>query len=119
MTRDHLHCTEPDVLEERPVDEIPEECLSVMERLLGRQDALCGRFEGEERYPTNCLQRWRSRLGMKQYELADKAGLSRSHLSLLESGIHEPTPYTRLRLLKALGLTRLDLLRVWPREDTE
>ena len=92
---------------------------STLERLFGRQDTLTGRFESEERYPTNCLQRWRSRLGMKQYELADKAGLSRSHLSLLESGIHEPTPYTRLRLLKALGLTRRDLLRVWPRGEAE
>ena len=42
--------------------------------------------------------------GMSRLELAAKAGLSRSHLSLLERGLRYPSPKTLKKLLKEFEL---------------
>lgn len=48
--------------------------------------------------------------GLNQKDLADKAGLHQSHISLLESGDRSATPRTLARLADALGCKVSDLL---------
>ena len=52
--------------------------------------------------PPSELRRLRIKLGLSQDELAAAAGLSRVHLSRLESGLNTPTLPTLQRLTRAL-----------------
>ena len=45
----------------------------------------------------------RTAMGMNQSELAEKAGISQSHICRLETGVHVPTSVTIERIAKALG----------------
>ena len=46
----------------------------------------------------------RIRAGMKQYELARRAGLRESELSLIENNRRVPSPDKSVRIVQALGL---------------
>ncbi len=48
-------------------------------------------------------------MGMTQQALADKAGINRSHLSLIETGEHHPTKRTVEEIARALKTTPEDL----------
>ena len=57
------------------------------------------------------LARARERSGLSQEALADKAGMHRNEISLLERGQREPKIGTVARLAKALGVKAGDLLK--------
>lgn len=46
---------------------------------------------------------WRRQLGMTQYQLADKSGLTQSYISDLESGAIDPRWSTIYRVVSGLG----------------
>ena len=56
------------------------------------------------------LQRLRTRRGLTQEQLAVTAGLSRTFLTRLELGQHDPSLSTLVRLAKALRVSVTDLL---------
>ena len=47
---------------------------------------------------------------LSRQELAEKAGLSREYIRLLEAGLYDPTVGTMQRLAKALGVPVAELL---------
>ena len=47
---------------------------------------------------------------LSRQELAEKAGLSREYVRLLEAGLYDPTVGTMERLAKALGVPVTELL---------
>ena len=51
------------------------------------------------------LQRNRIAAGLTQEQLADKAGIDRTHVSKLERGKQSPTVDTLLRLCHAMGVS--------------
>lgn len=54
----------------------------------------------------------RRELGLSQATLADRAGVGRSHLSLIENGkVELPEPDLRERIAKALGSTDAEVMR--------
>jgi transcriptional regulator with XRE-family HTH domain len=53
----------------------------------------------------------RSKAGLTQAELAQRAGLDESVLSALEQGQYKPASDELSRLAQALGVDELDLLR--------
>lgn len=55
-------------------------------------------------YDHEYLQRIRELAGISQQELADKTGLSRSHIADIERGKHSPTVDTAERIAAALGV---------------
>lgn len=57
------------------------------------------------------LQRYRSRLGVSQEELAFRAGVDRTFVSRIERGIRQPTITTLIGLGLALGVSAADLVR--------
>ncbi len=58
------------------------------------------------------LKDYRARRGLTQKELADKAGINRSYLASLESGIQSNTSIRTVeKLAKALDVTVVDLLK--------
>jgi transcriptional regulator with XRE-family HTH domain len=57
------------------------------------------------------LARARQSAGLSQEALADKAGMHRNEISLLERGEREPKIGTVARLAKALGIDANDLLK--------
>lgn len=59
----------------------------------------------------------RNKKSMTQQELADKAGISRSHLAALETGHYSPSINTLVRIAHAMDL-RLELRFANP-EDPE
>ncbi|HWE23043.1 MAG TPA: substrate-binding domain-containing protein [Myxococcales bacterium] len=63
----------------------------------------------------SALRRARQKSGLKQGELAARAGISRQTLSVLESGRAEPTTLVALRLSRALGCRVEELF--WLSED--
>src|SRR5438067_244995 len=63
----------------------------------------------------SALRRARQRSGLKQGELAARAGISRQTLSVLESARAEPTTLVALRLSRALGCRVEELF--WLSED--
>ena len=52
----------------------------------------------------NRIKEARERLGFTQVELADKAGLTQSHISRLESAAHSATHKTLEKIAQALGV---------------
>jgi transcriptional regulator with XRE-family HTH domain len=56
------------------------------------------------------LKRIRTEKGMSQYTLAEKSGVSRQYIRLLEAGESDPTVGMLQRLAKAMGVTLTDLL---------
>jgi transcriptional regulator with XRE-family HTH domain len=67
-----------------------------------------------------CLRERRTRAGMTQQALAERAGLSVSFVSFLESGRKKGSLETYQRLARALGIPLADLFRSgaparWPR----
>ena len=56
------------------------------------------------------LQRLRTRRGLTQEQLAETASLSRTFLTKLELGQHDPTLSTLVRLAKALRVSVTELL---------
>ena len=56
------------------------------------------------------LQRLRTRRGLTQEQLAVNVGLSRTFVTRLELGQHDPTLSTLVRLAKALRVSVTDLL---------
>jgi putative molybdopterin biosynthesis protein len=63
----------------------------------------------------SALRRARQKSGLKQGDLAARAGISRQTLSVLESGRAEPTTLVALRLSRALGCRVEELF--WLSED--
>src|SRR5690242_15286783 len=61
------------------------------------------------------LRRARLKTGLKQGELAERAGISRQTLSVLESGRGQPATLIALRLARALGCRVEELF--WLREE--
>lgn len=57
------------------------------------------------------IRKQRESLGISQEELAHRAGLHRTYISLIERGLRSASIGTILRLAKALGTTGSDLLR--------
>lgn len=57
------------------------------------------------------LRRAREKAGLSQEALADKAGMHRNAIALLEAGKREPRLSTIARLAKALGIPTRDLLK--------
>ncbi len=53
----------------------------------------------------------RSKAGLTQVELAQRAGLEESAVSALEQGQYKPTSNELSQLAQALGVDELDLLR--------
>ena len=64
----------------------------------------------------NNLKALRLHLGLKQQELARRAGVTRQTISGVESGLYLPSTLVALRLAKALGCRVEDLL--WLEEET-
>lgn len=58
------------------------------------------------------VREFREKAGMNQIQLAEKSGLTQSHISRLEAGKHAPTQKTIIKIAKALGVApgKLDLL---------
>ena len=56
------------------------------------------------------LKKIRAQRGLTQEGLADKAGVSRQYLSRLETGRHDPSLSTLVKLAKALRVKVTDLL---------
>jgi transcriptional regulator with XRE-family HTH domain len=56
------------------------------------------------------IKRLRAAREMTQERLAEKTGLTRVHIARLESGNHDPTLSTLMKLAKALKVTVSDLL---------
>jgi transcriptional regulator with XRE-family HTH domain len=56
------------------------------------------------------LKKIRAQRGLTQEGLADKAGVSRQYLSRLETGRHDPSLSTLVKLAKALKVKVTDLL---------
>lgn len=52
----------------------------------------------------NNLKEIRAKRGISQQILADKAGLTRAHLSLIENGKKNPDGETIAKLVRALGI---------------
>ena len=46
----------------------------------------------------------REPLGMKQHELADAAGISRSHMNKIEQDVEQPSPAVIRKIADALGV---------------
>ena len=59
----------------------------------------------------NAIAEARSKAGLTQAELAQRAGLEESVLSALEQGQYRPTSDELSRLAEAVGVDELDLLR--------
>ncbi|HTZ87472.1 MAG TPA: helix-turn-helix transcriptional regulator [Solirubrobacteraceae bacterium] len=59
----------------------------------------------------------RQRRGLSQGALAERAGLSRTHVSYIERGIRRPRLETIVLLARGLGLTPAELVGGW--WDTE
>ncbi|MEH2932140.1 helix-turn-helix transcriptional regulator [Candidatus Ventrimonas sp. KK005] len=57
-----------------------------------------------------CIQRKRAVRGMTQQELADAAGISRTCLSLIETGMAEPKIETMKKVGEALGVRWQELV---------
>lgn len=58
------------------------------------------------------LKYYRARLGLTQVDLAERAGVNRSHLASIESGTQPNTSIRTVeKLAAALGVSVLDLLR--------
>lgn len=62
------------------------------------------------RIDTNELVRRRRDADLKQYQLAEAAGISKSHMSDLEAGKYQPTLATLGRIAAALGCELSDLI---------
>ena len=56
------------------------------------------------------LKTLRVKNDLSRQELAEKAGLSREYIRLLEAGLYDPTVGTMQRLAKALGVPVAELL---------
>jgi transcriptional regulator with XRE-family HTH domain len=57
------------------------------------------------------LRRAREQAGLSQEALAERAGMHRNAVALLETGKREPRLSTIVRLAKALGVKTSDLLK--------
>lgn len=82
--------------------------------MCGKREATRGRCPGlpspADTFARN-LRRARAEAGLSQEALADKAGMHRNEISLLERGEREPKIGTVARLAKALGVKSSDLLK--------
>jgi transcriptional regulator with XRE-family HTH domain len=68
-------------------------------------------------YLARNLKYYRAKLGLTQVDLAQKAGVNRSHLASIESGTQSNTSIRTVeKLAAALGVSVLDLLR--PLDDS-
>ena len=61
----------------------------------------------------------RNRLGLSQETLAEKAGLHRTYISLLERNKKSPTVETLFHICKALGVSAAVLIRKVEAEHNE
>ena len=57
------------------------------------------------------LKALRVKKDMSRQALAEKAGLSREYIRLLEAGLYDPTVGTLQKIAKALGVPLAELLR--------
>lgn len=57
------------------------------------------------------LRNAREKAGLSQDALADKAGMHRNAIALLEAGKRDPKVSTVVKLAKALGVKASDLLK--------
>lgn len=55
-------------------------------------------------YPGNRLRQWRVDAGLSQDDVADLTGLSKSMVSLVERGMRELAPMTKVRVARGLGV---------------
>ncbi len=61
------------------------------------------------------LRKLRGERGLSQEELADRAGLNRNYVGMIEREENAPTVDTLEVLAKALDVSVIDLMRDWPR----
>jgi transcriptional regulator with XRE-family HTH domain len=57
------------------------------------------------------IRRARQKAGLSQEALADKAGLHRTYISLLERNLKSPTLDTLFRICEALGISTANLVK--------
>lgn len=62
------------------------------------------------------LKTLRAQHGVSQEELAFRANLDRSYISMLERGIHQPTLGSLVALAEALGIRSSELLKIFEDE---
>lgn len=55
------------------------------------------------------LREWRERQGWTLADVSGLTGLSKSYLSLVERGLREPPPPTKVQIARRLGATVADL----------
>lgn len=63
------------------------------------------------------LSLWRAWRNLKQDELAETAGVSRTTVSALENGLARANPVTVYKLARALGISRQQLLEEEPPQE--
>jgi ribosome-binding protein aMBF1 (putative translation factor) len=93
--------------------------MRAMDEIMEQRPLRVERLE-EPTSPNEALQNWlafisqrirsaRMAAGLNQTELAEKAGLTQSHISRLENGEHSPNQLTIQKIAKALDIPASDL----------
>ncbi|TRM10347.1 helix-turn-helix transcriptional regulator [Lentibacillus cibarius] len=59
------------------------------------------------------IQFMRFQKGWGQVELAKRAGISQTLISLMENGSQEISHESKRRILEAFGLDEMDVLKIW------
>jgi ribosome-binding protein aMBF1 (putative translation factor) len=96
-----------------------ESAMRAMDEIMEQRPLRVERLE-EPTSPNEALQNWlafisqrirsaRMAAGLNQTELAEKAGLTQSHISRLENGEHSPNQLTIQKIAKALDIPASDL----------
>ncbi|WP_227396252.1 helix-turn-helix transcriptional regulator [Jeotgalibacillus aurantiacus] len=60
----------------------------------------------------NSVKEWRMRNGLTQQELADRMGITRQTIGLIEKGDYAPSVLLALRMAAVMGVRVEDLFRV-------
>jgi transcriptional regulator with XRE-family HTH domain len=66
--------------------------------------------------PTNALREFRGRKGWTLHEVSGLTGYSAGYLSLVERGMREPSPVTKVRIARGVGAQVRDLFPLDERE---
>ncbi len=98
-------------------EEERQSAIRAMEEIMEQRPLALARFEASDHAPladwlsfiSGRIREERTKRGLTQAELADKAGLTQSHVSRLENGEHSPSHMTRKKLADALGINESQL----------
>lgn len=83
--------------------------LTLVDFPLGEKQPLSGGLESWAKQVGKRIRELRDAAGMNQTQLAEKAGLTQSHISRLENAEHSATNFTLEKIAKALGVAVRDL----------